>query len=367
MEQILYGISKFFKYNLILNQIEQTEQVQQFMIDQIKYNDISKKLYAIIHNNSNAQYLVEINTQTLQIYQIVQVVVRTKNFDYNICGFGYIKSVGLIALWQYSIITPMIFIKVNERSSKQIQNVTITPKWLFSYDLSFFIFILIIKTGSCLICYQCDEIVVTAMNLTTPSGCIKIDVNKTYCTIGIIFKHYGKGYINIASEIYHRAYGYNEDFVLLGLTIKAVGHMNMVLLIHCLTDDCNELKLSKLQLLLNSTTIEHNTDIILPLLYMSTPEIPLTCSRYTNFTNPNACCSQKQSCILCVACFTSINGITNSMCSDYFNNAEMISNLLDERAYILKTRKTSNHNFVAHCNIRKCNRIAFAMYPESFA
>ncbi|CAF1595104.1 unnamed protein product [Rotaria sp. Silwood1] len=205
------------------------------------------------------------------------------------------------------------------------------------------------------------------MNLTTPSGCIKIDVNKTYCTIGIIFKHYGKGYINIASEIYHPAYGYNEDFVLLGLTIKAVGHMNMVLLIHCLTDDCNELKLSKLQLLLNSTTIEHNTDIILPLLYMSTPEIPLTCSRYTNFTNPNACCSQKQSCILCVACFTSINGITNSMCSDYFNNAEMISNLLDERAYILKTRKTSNHNFVVHCNIRKCNRIAFAMYPESFA
>ncbi|CAF1595108.1 unnamed protein product [Rotaria sp. Silwood1] len=127
MEQILYGISKFFKYNLILNQIEQTEQVQQFMIDQIKYNDISKKLYAVIHNNSNAQYLVEINTQTLQIYQIVQVVVRTKNFDYNVCGFGYIKSVGLIALWQYSIITPMVFIKVNERSSKQIQNVTITP------------------------------------------------------------------------------------------------------------------------------------------------------------------------------------------------------------------------------------------------
>ncbi|CAF3587821.1 unnamed protein product [Rotaria sp. Silwood1] len=174
MEQILYGISKFFKYNLVLNQVEQTEQVQQFMIDQIQYNSISNKLYAIIHNNSNAQYLVEVNTQTLQIKrEIVQlidigssmpgsyfdnknqlftyhaynfkkdhtvlitldlsdraskVVVRTKNFDYNVYGFGYIKSVGLIALWQYSIITPMVCIKVNERTGKQIQNVTITPK-----------------------------------------------------------------------------------------------------------------------------------------------------------------------------------------------------------------------------------------------
>ncbi|CAF5113277.1 unnamed protein product, partial [Rotaria sp. Silwood1] len=46
----------------------------------------------------------------------------------NVYGFGYIKSVGLIALWQYSIITPMVCIKVNERTGKQIQNVTITPK-----------------------------------------------------------------------------------------------------------------------------------------------------------------------------------------------------------------------------------------------
>ncbi|CAF4793919.1 unnamed protein product, partial [Rotaria sp. Silwood1] len=111
MEQILYGISKFFKYNLILNQVEQTEQVQQFMIDQIQYNSISNKLYAIIHNNSNAQYLVEKGHTVLITLDLSdrasKVVVRTKNFDYNVYGFGYIKSVGLIALWQYSIITPM--------------------------------------------------------------------------------------------------------------------------------------------------------------------------------------------------------------------------------------------------------------------
>ncbi|CAF1216175.1 unnamed protein product [Rotaria sp. Silwood1] len=229
---------------------------------------------------------------------------------------------------------------------------------VFSYGLSFLIFILIIKSGSCLICYQCDELVVTATNLTTPPRCIKMDVNKTYCTIEIDFKNDGKGYVNINSETYHQAYGYNEDFVLFGLTIKSNGSYEYGFTYHCLTNGCNEPKLSKLELLLNSTIIEHNTSIILPLLYTSTPEIPLTCSRYTNFTNPNECYSQEQLSTFCITCLTSINGITNSICSDCFDNAETISDLLlDERAYLLKKRKTSNHNFEVHCNIPECNRM----------
>ena len=38
MQQTLYGISKFFKYNLKTNQVSQTEQVQSIMIDHISYN-----------------------------------------------------------------------------------------------------------------------------------------------------------------------------------------------------------------------------------------------------------------------------------------------------------------------------------------
>ncbi|CAF2786550.1 unnamed protein product [Rotaria sp. Silwood2] len=173
MEQNLYGISKFFKYNSKSNQVYQTEQVQHFMIDQIQYNDVSNKLYATIQNNSNSQFLVEINIKTLEVKrQIIplvnigfpmpgsyfdsetqlftyhaynpkqdhtvlntlnlsnnasKIIVESKKFDFNVYGFGYIKSYGLVALWQYSIITPMVCIKLNERSGKQIRNVTITP------------------------------------------------------------------------------------------------------------------------------------------------------------------------------------------------------------------------------------------------
>ncbi|CAF2592208.1 unnamed protein product [Rotaria sp. Silwood2] len=229
---------------------------------------------------------------------------------------------------------------------------------IFIYRLSFLTFILTIRSSLSLICYQCDEILVTATNLTTPSGCFKMDVNKTYCTIEIGFNDDRKGYINIQSETYHQAYGYNEDFVLLGLTIKSNGSYEYGFTYHCLTDGCNEPKLSKLQLLLNSTTIEHDISTILPLLYSPIPQIPLMCSKYTNFTNPNACYSQEQIWILCLTCLTCIDGITNSLCSDCFGNVEIISDLLlDERAYLLKTRKTSNHNFVVHCNIRECNRM----------
>jgi hypothetical protein len=143
---------------------------------------------------------------------------------------------------------------------------------------------------------------------------------------------------------------------LLGLTIESSGSYEYGLTYHCLTNGCNEPRLSKLQLLLNSTTIEHNIGTILPLLYTPTPEIPLNCSKYTNFTDPNTCYSQEQISNLCLTCLTSIDGITNSMCAYCSENAEIISDLLvDERAYLLKTRKTSNHHFEVHCNVRECN------------
>jgi len=52
MQQSLYGISKFFKYNLITNQIYQTEQIQYFMIDHIQFNSKTNKLYSIINNST---------------------------------------------------------------------------------------------------------------------------------------------------------------------------------------------------------------------------------------------------------------------------------------------------------------------------
>lgn len=175
MQQSLYEISKFFKYNLITNEVYQTEQVQPFMISHIQYNSKTNKLYAIIHDSSKLPYtLVEVDTNTLavkrQILQVdnygspmsgsyfnsqtqlftyhaydfkqsetvlitldlsdnaTKVFVRSKLFDFNVYGFGYISSdKNLVALWQYSIITPMVVIKINEKTGKQIQNVTITP------------------------------------------------------------------------------------------------------------------------------------------------------------------------------------------------------------------------------------------------
>ncbi|CAF1082731.1 unnamed protein product [Rotaria sp. Silwood1] len=174
MDQTLYGISKFFKYNLKTNQIDQTEQIQPFMIDRIQFNPISNRLYAIIHDSTRRNYyLVEVDTETLQIKkQIMQlsdrispmpgsyfnsqtqlftyhaydfqqdhtvlitldlsdnatkIFVGSKQFDFNVYGFGYIQPDSLVALWQYSIITPMVAIKIDEQTGQQIKNVTITP------------------------------------------------------------------------------------------------------------------------------------------------------------------------------------------------------------------------------------------------
>ena len=170
--------------------------------------------------------------------------------------------------------------------------------------------------------------------------------------MGIVFNDDGKGYIDIQSETFHQGYGYNEDFALLGLTIKNNGSYGYGVTYHCLTDGCNEPKLSKLQLLLDSTTIEHNISAILPLLYTPTPMSPLICSKDTNFTNPNRCYSEEQISILCLTCLMSIDGRTNSICANCSGDVQIISDVLnDERAYLLKTRKTSNHHFEVHCNI----------------
>ncbi|CAF1560184.1 unnamed protein product [Rotaria sordida] len=49
-----------------------------------------------------------------------------KKIDFNVYGFGYIQPHKLVALWQYSIITLMVTIEIDEQTGEQIQNVTIT-------------------------------------------------------------------------------------------------------------------------------------------------------------------------------------------------------------------------------------------------
>jgi hypothetical protein len=175
MDQSLYGISKYFKYNLKTNQIFQTEQIQSFMIDHIQFNSNNNKLYSIIHYSIQRQFiLVEIDTDTLVIkQQITQLdhlgipmpgsyfnsktelftyhaynpqedhtvlitldlsdnathrFIQSKIFDFNVYAFGYDQSKeNLLALWQYSIITPMVIIQIDPITAKQIQNITITP------------------------------------------------------------------------------------------------------------------------------------------------------------------------------------------------------------------------------------------------
>lgn len=174
MQQTLYGISKFFKYNIQTNEIDQTEQIQSFMIDHIQFDPINKKLYAIIHDSGQQNYsLVEIDREKLEVKQYLtrlpahvspmpgsyfdsqrqyftfhaydyqqgdtvlitldlsnnatERFVQSKQFEFNVYGFGYIPSDSLVALWQYNIATPMVTIQIDEQTGKQIRNVTITP------------------------------------------------------------------------------------------------------------------------------------------------------------------------------------------------------------------------------------------------
>lgn len=175
MQQPQYGISKFFSYNMKTNVVSQTSEVLSFMIDHIQFNTANKQLYAIVHGGAQRQYwLVQVDPATLQVAkEIVDLTeygspmsgsyfnsttqlftyhaynsrqsstvlvslnlstnaperfVSSKPFDFNVYGFGYIPNGDkLVALWQYSIITPMVAIKIDEQTGEQIQNVTITP------------------------------------------------------------------------------------------------------------------------------------------------------------------------------------------------------------------------------------------------
>ncbi|CAF1114185.1 unnamed protein product [Rotaria sordida] len=55
-----------------------------------------------------------------------QILVHSNKFDYNVYGFGFIQPNSLIALWQFSIRTPVVCIQIDERIGKQRQYVTIT-------------------------------------------------------------------------------------------------------------------------------------------------------------------------------------------------------------------------------------------------
>ena len=147
--------------------MNQTNYVQAFMINQIQYNPISNKWQAIIHNDTNVQNLVQVNVETLEIKRFLlpltnlaspmpgsyfdthiqlftchvhnalqdrtellkltlcdnasAIVVGSKKFDFDVYGFGYIRSVGLLALWQFSIATPLVCIQIDEISGRQIK------------------------------------------------------------------------------------------------------------------------------------------------------------------------------------------------------------------------------------------------------
>ncbi|CAM4928254.1 unnamed protein product [Rotaria socialis] len=214
------------------------------------------------------------------------------------------------------------------------------------------------KRCASLICYQCDDIWVTTTNLKLPTNCVRMNVNKTYCAMTIVFNNNINGYVQITSENGHQAYHYDEDFVLLGLTMRSDGSFTYGLTYHCLADGCNEPSLKKIQLLFDSTTIEHNIKTILRLLYIRTPERPLPCSKYTNCTDPNTCYQPKEINVVCSRCFTTINGITNAICAHCLENVKPIFDILDdERAYLLKAKTTKNHHYEVYCNMPECNRL----------
>lgn len=228
----------------------------------------------------------------------------------------------------------------------------------FSSGLSFLIFILAIELGATLVCYQCNDTLVTPTDLKPPTGCVKMNVNQTYCTMTIVFTDDAKGKIEISSETAHRAYHYDEDFALLGLTIRSNRSLQYGVTYHCLTEGCNKPELNKIQLLFDSTKIEHNITNILSLLYTQTPEYPVICSKYTNSTDPNKCYEGEGANITCSKCSTRIDGITNSVCANCSENTEQIFDVIDdERAYLLKTRTTKTHHYEVYCNIRECNRM----------
>jgi hypothetical protein len=226
----------------------------------------------------------------------------------------------------------------------------------FSSGLCFLIFIVTIELGASLVCYQCNDTSVTTTDLKPPTDCARMDVNHTYCTMTIVFADNAQGYIQINSETAHKKYHYDEDFALLGLTIRSNQSLVYGVTYHCLTDGCNEPKIDKIQLLFDSTIIEHNITKILSLLYTKTPDNPVICWNYTNATDPNKCREEDERNAGCSKCFTIIDGINNAVCANCSEDTEQTFDVLDdERAYLLKTRTTKNHHYEVYCNIRECN------------
>ena len=226
----------------------------------------------------------------------------------------------------------------------------------YSFFLSILICFMTITSGASLICYQCDDVWITPPNLKLPTGCLKMEVNHTYCTMSYVFYDDVRGYVQIKSESGHEAYHYDEDFALLGLTMRSNGSFQYGVTYHCVTDGCNQPDLDKIKLLFSSTTIDHNTDRIVPLLYTTTPSNPVVCSNYTNYTDPSNCYKQNDTNMGCSRCFTKIDGATNGICANCLGNIDPDFDILgDERAYLLKTRTTENHFYNVHCNIRECN------------
>ncbi|CAF1007773.1 unnamed protein product, partial [Didymodactylos carnosus] len=177
MEQRTYSICKILKYDVKTKQTYQSDQINQFLVDYIQYNSKSDKLYAIIHMYKDQLHvkLVEIDKQTFTVSKEIadieylgspmsgsyfdqqrqlftyhaydnnqsstvlvtlnlaknakQIVVNSKQFDYNVFGFGYSGDTTqrLVALWQYSIIRPLVCIQLDYKTGKQRKNVTITP------------------------------------------------------------------------------------------------------------------------------------------------------------------------------------------------------------------------------------------------
>jgi hypothetical protein len=174
MQQDLYEVSKFFRYNWLNNKIEQTEFVENLLVDYIQYNQISKKLYAITRNNTGGRSLVLIDRQRLSVQTQVmsldefpspmpgsyfqhdkqyftyhaydfqrrstvlitldlsdgstQRFVHSTTFDFNVAALVSLQSTGhFYALWQYSIITPLLVIEFDQRTATALSNVSITP------------------------------------------------------------------------------------------------------------------------------------------------------------------------------------------------------------------------------------------------
>ncbi|CAF1459621.1 unnamed protein product [Didymodactylos carnosus] len=223
------------------------------------------------------------------------------------------------------------------------------------------IFILSARSAATLICYHCNitqPSAITPENIPTLSNCTKRSVQHRYCVLGIGFEA-GKGYITANTE---DEYGYDEDFVLGGFSIQQteLTSLSYFVVYHCATDNCNEPDSDKMKLLLRSITIEPHLELIMPKLYTDEPDLPLVCSKYTNFTESGLCYTNEET-NYCSQCMMFVDGTTNRVCAycEKFkpNSSSNTDIFLDDRAHLLKTRQTHIHHFKIYCNILECNSV----------